>query len=67
MHQATWASGFGTVSVGFTKVGVVSPGFDKCGMYLQQRLWTPLIFLGASAAGRPTVGIYNINKPPSNR
>ena len=31
----------------------LSNAFTTFGRYLQQRLWTPLIFLGASANGKP--------------
>lgn len=54
MHQAGWTSGVAwAVSVGLVILGTLSVDLDKLGMYLQQRLWTPLIFLGVSAAGKP--------------
>ena len=33
----------------------LSNAFTTFGRYLQQRLWTPLIFLGASANGKPAI------------
>ena len=58
MHQDTWASVFGTVSGDLVKLGALSVDFVKFGMYLQQRLWTPLIFFGASAAAMPALNYW---------
>ena len=55
MHQDNWASVFGTVSGDLIKLGALSVDFVKFGMYFQQRLWTPLIFFAASAAGVPAL------------
>lgn len=60
-NQAAWTSSVGAISLGAVTFGVLSTDFDKLGMYLQQRLWTPLIFLGASVAGRPAFITSNIN------
>lgn len=58
LHQDTWASVFGTVSGDLFKLGALSVDFVKFGMYLQQRLWTPLIFFGASAAAMPALDYW---------
>jgi hypothetical protein len=63
MHQDAWSSSFGTVSLDLVKLGALSVDFDKFGMYLQQRLWTPLIFFGTSAACKPALSSTKSTKP----
>lgn len=52
-HQAAWTLSFEVFSVGLAILDSLPVDLVKFGMYLQHRLWTPLIFLGASAAAKP--------------
>lgn len=63
-HDA-WTSAFRTVSVDLLKFGALSVAFVKFGMYFQQRLWTPLIFFAASAAGKPALHYSSKSTKPS--